>query len=31
VSREVTMTADASVWIDRELEGCRFADGRLGK
>jgi hypothetical protein len=31
VSWEVPMADDAPAWIDRELEGCRFADERLGK
>jgi hypothetical protein len=25
------MAGDATVWIERELEGCRFADERLGR
>ena len=27
---EVPMACDTNAWIDRELAGCRFADGRLG-
>jgi hypothetical protein len=27
----VPMVGDATAWIERELEGCRFADERLGK